>query len=347
MKRFGVFLAAVAVLAAGTTSSADTVKFKKKPLPLHGQIIRMSNAEIEIETLGANAIVKKAPVNEIEFVAFDDEPSALGRARANVLEGEYEEAAQTLDRLKPDEDKRPEIGAEIEFYKALCAAQLALAGNGEIAAAGRQMNDFVKNYPSNIHYFEACQLVGDLLVAKGAYSAAQKYYSELANSPFEDFKMRAGIGLGRALLAQAKTAEALRAFEEVLGNDSTSELAESQRLFAKLGKARCLAKMKRGDEAVRMAQDIVDKADAKDKALMADAYVTLGIALRQANRPKDALMAFLHVDVLYDSVPDLHAQALANLVDVFLELHKPDHAGACKHTLLKEYPNSPWAKQAE
>ena len=95
-----------------------------------------------------------------------------------------------------------------------------------------------------------------------------------------------------------------------------------------------------------MAEDIIAKSDGKDDALMADAYITLGIAYRQANRPKDTLLAFLHVDVVYDSVPELHAEALANLINVFLELHKPDHAGDCKKVLLKEYPNSPWAKEA-
>ena len=139
--------------------------------------------------------------------------------------------------------------------------------------------------------------------------------------------MRAGIGLGRALLKQAKTAEALKAFDDVLANETSNEQAESERLVAKLGKARCLALMKRSDEAVRMAEDIIAKADGKDEALMADAYITLGIAYRRANRPKDALMAFLHVDAQYDSVPELHAEALANLIDVFHELHQPGHSG--------------------
>ncbi len=347
MKRFGVLLAAVAVVAAGTISSADTVKYKKKPAPLHGQIISTSATAVEFETGGASATVKKIPVNEIEFIGFEDEPAALGRARTEAQEGEYEKAAETLEKVNAADAKRPEIAAEIDFYKALFAAQLALGGNGEIADAGRLMAAFVKSHPNSIHHFEANQWVGDLLVAKGAYPAAQKYYSELANSPFEDFKMRAGIGLGRALLAQSKPDEALKAFEEVLGNDSSSEQAESQRTVARLGKARCLAATKRSDEAVRIAQDIVAKADANDKVLMADAYVTLGIALRRANRPKEALLAFLHVDAIYDSVPDLHAEALANLIAVFGELHKPDHAGACKQKLLREYPNSPWAKQAQ
>ena len=61
MKRFDIFLAVVAVLAAATTSSADTVKLKGKTLALHGQIIRTSNVEVEIETLGGNGVVKKCP----------------------------------------------------------------------------------------------------------------------------------------------------------------------------------------------------------------------------------------------------------------------------------------------
>ena len=147
-------------------------------------------------------------------------------------------------------------------------------------------------------------------------------------------------------MKQAKTAEALKAFDDVLANETSNEQAESERFVAKLGKARCLAVMKRSDEAVGMAEDIIAKADGKDEALMADAYITLGIAYRQANRPKDALLAFLHVNVIYDNVPELHAEALANLINVFHELHQPGHSGDCKQRLLKEYPNSPWAKQA-
>ena len=57
--------------------------------------------------------------------------------------------------------------------------------------------------------------------------------------------MRAGGRIGRALLAQGKTAEALNTFEEVLGNETDSDQAEPQRRLANLGKARCLAAGKR------------------------------------------------------------------------------------------------------
>ena len=53
--------------------------------------------------------------------------------------------------------KRDFIKQDIEFYKAWCAGKLALAGQGEIADAGRQLNNFVRSYPKNFHYLEAAK----------------------------------------------------------------------------------------------------------------------------------------------------------------------------------------------
>ena len=95
------------------------------------------------------------------------------------------------------------------------------------------------------------------------------------------------------------------------------------------------------DEAIKLAQKIIDKLDADETDLLAEAYNTLGTALRKAGRTKDALLAFLHVDVLYGEAPDTHAEALANLVELFTELHKPDHAApACK--AQDAVPRQPW-----
>ena len=33
--------------------------------------------------------------------------------------------------------------------------QVCVAGSGEIVVAGRQLNNFVKNYPQNFHYLNA------------------------------------------------------------------------------------------------------------------------------------------------------------------------------------------------
>ena len=56
------------------------------------------------------------------MISYDDDPTALTTARQHIGKGEYDEAEASLKDLKP-EDKRAEVAADIEFYKALCAAR--------------------------------------------------------------------------------------------------------------------------------------------------------------------------------------------------------------------------------
>jgi len=344
MKRNCILLAIAAWLAIGAVGSAlDIINpVNKKTKQLRGHVVRMTPQEVEIE-VGNSGVSKVMKVNEIESISFEDEPAHLTEARSNINKGEYDKAKGELESLTADGGKRPEIAADIEFYKAFCAARDALGGNGEVADAGRDMAAFAKKYPNNFHYLEACEMLGNLLVANRNYAQAETYYAELANTPFADYKMRAGIGMGKALLAQGKHADAMRAFDDVLNGESMSEQAESQRLAAKLGKARCLALANKPQEAIKMAEEIIAKAKSDESDLLGEAYNTLGTSLRKAGKPKEALLAFLHVDVLYNSMPDAHAEALANLAELFQQMHKADHATVCLQTLKKDYPNSPWA----
>jgi tetratricopeptide (TPR) repeat protein len=350
MKRGWILLAAAVWLAVATVSWAfDTVKTTKKGpgSVLRGRVLRMTTQEIELEPSGVAGMTKTVPVNEIQAIFYDEEPSSLASARGDIAEGKYDEADEALGKINADDLKRAEVTADVEFYKALSASRQALGGNVTVMEAGRQMTAFIKNNPSNYHYLEACEVMGNLAVANGSYVAAEENYRKLAQAPWDDYKMRAGIGMGRALLAQGKTAAAQKAFEEVIGNETPGDQIESQRQVARLGKARCLAASQKTAEAIRMTQEIIDKADKDDSDLLGEAYNTLGTALRKAGRVKDAELAFLHVDVLYNTMPDAHAEALSNLVDLFGQLKKPDKAGRCQQILKQQYPNSPWAKGKE
>ena len=63
-----------------------------------------------------------------------------------------------------------------------------------------------------------------------------------------------------------------------------------------------------------------------------------------SNKPKDALLAFLHVDVLYNTVPASHAEALAKLVPLWEAIGKPGRAREARQLLRERYPNSRWAR---
>jgi tetratricopeptide (TPR) repeat protein len=325
--------------------SFDTVKTFSKG-KLSGRITGMDSTKIDLQQGVGGAVVQEVPVNEIQSVDYEAEPADLRAAKKQALDGHYADALAALERIK-EKLTRAEMQQDVAFYKALCSAKLALGGSMKIADAGRMMKGFADANPKSYHYLEASETVGDLLVALGQYAQAAEYYARLENAPWPDYKMRAGVDAGRALLKQGKAREAAAAFDKVIANDAEGDLAQAQRTAASLGKASALVALKKPDEAVAIVDEIIRKGDPEDVPLMARAYNVLGNAQRQAGRVKEALLAFLHVDILYSSVPEAHAEALANLADLWQQVHKIDRANRARQTLEELYKDSPWAKKKD
>ncbi|MGA2257397.1 MAG: hypothetical protein ABSG53_22290 [Thermoguttaceae bacterium] len=130
----------------------------------------------------------------------------------------------------------------------------------------------------------------------------------------------------------------------VPGARQRGDLAEIQRTAARIGKARCLVLTGKTGLALRNLNEVLDRAEEKPPEINAMAYNALGTALRKANQPKEAILAFLHVHLLYSAQPDLDAEAVANLEKLFTETHKPGHARDMREILNEKYRNSRWAK---
>ena len=73
----------------------------------------------------------------------------------------------------------------------------------------------------------------------------------------------------------------------------------------------------------------------------------LGNCYEKARQNKEALFAFLHVDVLYNTVPEVHAEALAHLVPLWKAVGQEERSREARETLLQRYANSRWAKQVQ
>jgi tetratricopeptide (TPR) repeat protein len=309
-----------------------------------GEITYTSPTEITI-TKGAGGS-RSVPINEIKTIQFADEPSELSQARLNASNGAYANALATLNKINASDIKRDLIKQDLEFYKAYCAAKLALGGSGEIVDAGRQLNGFVRAYPKNFHCFVAYETMGDLLMAAEKYDAAQKQYAELAKAPWPDYKMRAAVAVGRTLQAQAKHDEAIKQFDAALALADDSADAQNQKLSSTLGKAVSLADTGKVDEAVRTIEKVIQDADPEQKELHARAYNALGTCYEKADKKKDALLAFLHVDLIYASVPDAHAEALSHLASLWQAVGQDERAREARQTLKEKYGNSRWAKKS-
>jgi tetratricopeptide (TPR) repeat protein len=307
-----------------------------------GTITQISPTEVTVE-LGATK--RTLPVHEIESVTFDSEPNELSQARIAVAAGRYDDAVELLEKVDSKEITREAIDVDVAFYKAIAAARLALSGKGSVADAGRQLVAFDRAHKSSFHHFEVCEALGDLLLTVNRADQAEAYYNKLAAAPWPEYKLRAAVLIGRAQVAQKAYDKAIAKFDEVLAATGDGKEVGRQKLAASLGKALALAGAGKTDEATRSIEEIIAKADPENQELHARAYNALGSCLVAAGKKKEALLAFLHVDLLYARFPDQHAEALANLATLWNEVDKADRAAQAASQLKEKYPNSAWAQK--
>jgi tetratricopeptide (TPR) repeat protein len=249
-----------------------------------------------------------------------------------------------LGKIDAADVGRNEVKQDLEFYRAAALARLALGGGGSMQDAGRALLAFESKESGSYHYLEVCQLLGDMLVAAGKLDAASRYYDKLANSRFPEYRLRAGYLVARALEGQKKYAEAIAKYDEVINGEGDDADAQSQKLASVCGKATCLAATGKVEEAVKMVEDVIGKADAGDLELHARAYNALGSVYRSADKKKEALMAYLHTDLLFSGFPEQHAEALAALAELWRSADNVERAAQAAATLKDRYPGSRWAQ---
>lgn len=286
---------------------------------------------------------------EIESIKFSGEPAQLLLIRNQVTSGAYDNALKALDKIDADSISRDEVKPEIAWLRAYCNAQMAFGGGVTIPDAYKLVTAFIKDHPNSYHFYPAHELAGDLLLAAGKFKEAVGQYETLKKSSLEDYKMLAGIHLGRAKFAEKRYADALKDFDEALSlaDKAGDDDAGSQKFAAILGKAACLAETGKPEEGLKLVDEVLSKLTNPEEPadLYARAYVTKGNCNRKLpDHAKQALLDYLHVDVLFSANPQIHAEALWNVAAIYAQLGQVDRAVEATNLLKERYPNSPWAK---
>jgi len=342
MLRQLVFCSLPAVLLLGlhgqSRGQTDRV-FGAKAQPTQGIIVEMGRDKVVLDMSG---VKRDFPVNEITQISFADEPSDLNSARNAVRLRNYNQALTELRKLDAAPPARDVIKQDVEYYKALCLAKLAMSEGGDKAAATTAMLNFARAYPQNYHFYELAEMMGDMAASSGNSTDAAKYYGPVAAAPWPEYQMRGNNAIGRTLLSDKQFDQALTSFDKVLASELATPEAAQQKQMASVGKAVCQAETGKADQAVTALQEIIAKNDPQDAALFARTYNALGRCYLKQNKPKDALLAFLHTDVLFYADPDAHAEALFYLSTLWNDMNKTERAVAASNTLKTRYAGSVW-----
>ncbi len=312
--------------------------------PTNGTITdATSTTEVVIEVQGSP---RSIPVNEIRRITLADDPPELRRGRDDILTGQIEAGYDSLRKVDANAIKRPLTKADLQYYLAYCQAKLALTGGGDKAAAAKAMLAFVSANPKSFHYFEAAEVLGDLAVSLESYDGATRYYGAIATSaPWPDYKMRGAVLKARALVRKGDFAGAIQEYDAVINSAIDTPAATQQKLMAQAGKAGCLAGTGAPAEGIKLAEDIIAKNSPEGNSeLFGRTYNALGACYLKLGKPKEALMAYLHVDVLFYAEPEVHAESLYHLNKLWLALKKQDRADSARGLLTDRYAGSSWAK---
>lgn len=307
----------------------------------NGTVLDMSSTEV---TLNVSGNERKIGVNDIARISFEGEPSELNQARVNVAQKNYGQALEELKKINVAKLDREFIKQDVSFYQALCLGKLALNEGGDKKVADKALLDFARAGTKNYHFFDAAELAAELAMAMGNYEDAVKRYNPIVNNaPWPEYKLRGQIAQGRALIGQKKFDEAQQRFDEAIASELSSAEANSQKALARVGRDICLAEKGQVDEAVKDLETIIEKFDPSDSRLFARTYNALGRCYLKQNKNKEALLAFLHVDVLFYADGDAHAEALFNLTKLWDAASRADRSLAARNTLRERYAGSVWS----
>ncbi|MEE2937468.1 MAG: tetratricopeptide repeat protein [Planctomycetota bacterium] len=333
---FSLFWASVAI-------AEDDQVFLRRGGVVAGTLSTMSPTEVTMQVGEQN---KKVSVAEIRLVSFADEPTELREARSRAVAGKYSQAQQDLQRVPEVNEAAKNIRSDLRFYRALVDARMALTSGGDKALASEAMLDFVRSAPTSYHFFEAAEVLGDLAVAQGEYASAVRYYGSIASkAPWPVYKMHASLLEARALIDQGKITEAKAKYQSVVEQPSRAVEAKRLKVFATIGLARCVAEDGDPTQGVQAIQKVIKDHDSSDTELFGRAYNVLGDCYRVAKQPKDALMAYLHVDVLFYAEPEVHAESLHWIAQLWEEAGKSDRATVARNLLANRYGGSRWSEK--
>ncbi len=335
---------AVALIPLTSAWSADIVFRKSSSARVGNRLESQSKTEIVMAGLGNKK--ENVPANDVLRVEWDGEPAILKPARSAEAGGQLQKALADYQKALAEVDSgQTNLKTDLEFLIARVTAKLAKADPAKIDEAIEKLEAYTKVHSNTFRYYDAVMLLGETYMAKGDFVNADPAFKQLEQAPWEDYKMAAKIAEGRLLLKKDNFAQAQSLFQTVASQPAKTDAEKSRQYEARLGIATCFQRQNQFDKAAAQLDQVIKEAPPTDAKTMAEAYLRKGDNLLAAGQKKDALLAYLHVDVLFSGEKDLHAEALYHLASLWNEDAHPERAADARVKLTTDYPNSEWAKK--
>lgn len=305
-----------------------------------GKITAVTRDGVTIESVPAGASRSETvAANQILYTTFDDDPPRLLNVRASVAAGRFGEARDELGKIAFPETAAAWTRQDHRFLAFKVTARHAIAS---VAAAGDATRDiltqaaeqgiaFITDFPQSYHYYEVCRTICDVLGALDDTEPLTQILEFLAAAPWASERLYAVVALGELAISRGDVDSARRYFSNVVGSEDSAPTLVAFHHRASVGLARCFAKEQKWAEAEAALDELitsVGKKSPNDAQTLALFFNALGDTLRDKGSPGEAVIAYLHTELLYPAARREWLYALRQLEDLWRRLDKPDRANA-------------------
>lgn len=344
LKHFFSILVLSLTISSNASAQTDEIQLKPAAGQTTGRIIRgtISNEsprEVKIQVSGKTETVI---VDDLANIDYANTPPAFFDAKLREKSGDYIAALESYKRAAGASGLRPFVLQLVKFRYASALADASLSDEKKIPEAIEALQDFVKSNPSSRHTPDAAEQLLNLVRSGSDPAKVDSVLADMAKIPGS--QARSNILKADLLTDRGKPEEALKLLVSTKSQIPTKSELER---FAQSVQINALVGQKNFAEAEKQARALIDSTAPEDASALAPAYNALGDCLRAAGKPKEALIAYLHTEILYDKVANEHARALSAIAQIWRILEKPDRAEQTLNKLASAYPRSPWLKKAQ
>ncbi len=305
---------------------------------IRGKITSETPTTVRIEADSGGP--RDVPIDQIAEIAYSGQPASLPLAETREQAGALDEALDLYAKSASEAAGNPLIAQQAQFGRVRVLAKLAESDPARLDEAITALDQFTTANPNSRFLGPALERLTRLSLSKKEPDRAARPSPGSSRFPGPPTARRCSRPASRPRRGRTPRPSP----PSTPSSPAPERLVSEQRGPADPRRDSGLRRQVSRGRDRRPRGDRRRRPEAAE--LQAHAHNTLGDCLRAAGRPKDALYAYLHTDILYDEDSEQHARALAEIAQLWRELRRDDRADEVIGRLRQLYPKSPYAKDA-